>query len=269
MAALGAQADNDGDVVLLQVQDGIAHITLNRPQQRNALSVAAANRLHALWEQVDLDDAVQVIVLDAADCGTFCAGLDLREATQLKAERGVDILSLMRDPFHQRMRQVSKPIVAAMTGSLMAGGMLLALNADLRVGLAGTQVGITETKVGRGSPWAVPRLWMLPQPLVMEMVLTGDLYPIERFVQLGFVNHLETDTAAVRARAQRVAERIRDNAPLSVRAGKKSLIDAMSAGCDAGLALAQRTYVPVYASADAQEGPRAFAEKRKPRWSGR
>jgi enoyl-CoA hydratase len=85
------------------------------------------------------------------------------------------------------------------------------------VGLAGTQVGITETKVGRGSPWAVPLLWMLPQPLVMEMVLTGDLYPVERFVQLGFVNHLEPDTAAVRAPRAALAERIRDNAPLSVR----------------------------------------------------
>ncbi len=260
---------DSNDPVLLRIGNGIAHITLNRPQQRNALSVAAANRLHALWEQVDLDDAVQVVILDAADCGTFCAGMDLREAAQLKAERGVDVLSLIRDPFHQRMRQVGKPIIAAMTGHLMAGGMLLALNSDLRVGVAGTQVGITEAQVGRGSPWAVPLLWMLPQALVMEMVLTGDRYPIERFVELGFVNRLEADTTAVRATALRLAERIRDNAPLSVRAGKKVLLDAMSAGCDAGLALAQRTYIPVYASDDAVEGPKAFAEKRAPRWTGR
>ena len=257
------------DPVRYCVEDGIATITINRPAQRNALSVAAANRLHALWEEVDRDEAVKVAILGSADCGTFCAGLDLREAARIRAEQGVDILSLMKDPFHGRMRQVAKPIIAAMTGHLMAGGMMLSLGADIRVGLAGTQVGITETRIGRGSPWAVPLLWMLPQPLLMEMVLTGDLYPIELFVHLGFVNHLESTPEAVRAKALALAARIRDNAPLSVRAGKKSLIDAMSAGCDAGLALAQRTYIPVYASEDAQEGPRAFAEKRKPSFLGR
>jgi enoyl-CoA hydratase len=261
--------NDDADPVLLDVANGIATITLNRPAQRNALSVAAANRLHALWELVEHDDAVQVVILTAAECGTFCAGLDLLEAARIKAEEGLDILSLMKDPFHGRMRQLSKPIIAALTGHVMAGGMLLALNADLRVGLAGTQVAITEVKTGRGSPWAVPLLWMLPQPLLMEMVLTGEPFPVERFVELGFINHLAATTDAVRAKALQLAQSIRDNAPLSVRAGKKSILDAMSVGCDAGLALAQRTYVPVYASADAQEGPLAFAEKRPPRWSGR
>jgi len=257
------------DPVRYEVADGIATITIDRPEQRNALSVAAANRLRELWVEIDRDADVRVAILTSADCGTFCAGLDLREAAALKAERGIDILTLMRDPFHARMRQVTKPIVAAMTGHLLAGGMLLALNADLRVGLAGTEVGITEVRVGRGSPWAVPLLWMLPQPLVMEMVLTGDRYPIEGFAALGFINHLEPTVDAVRARAAALATRIRDNAPLSVAAGKKSIVDAMSAGCDGGLALAERTYRPVYASEDAQEGPRAFAEKRAPVWRGR
>ena len=257
------------DPVRYEVADGIATVTIDRPEQRNALSVAAANRLRELWVEIDRDADVRVAILTSADCGTFCAGLDLREAAALKAERGIDILTLMRDPFHARMRQVTKPIVAAMTGHLLAGGMLLALNADLHVGLAGTEVGITEVRVGRGSPWAVPLLWMLPQPLVMEMVLTGDRYPIERFAALGFVNHVEVTPDAVRARAATLARRIRDNAPLSVAAGKKSIVDAMSAGCDGGLALAERTYAAVYASADAQEGTRAFAEKRAPVWKGR
>jgi len=257
------------DPVLYRVEDGIATVTIDRPEQRNALSVAAANRLRELWDEVDADDGVRVAILTSADCGTFCAGLDLREAAALKAERGIDILTLMRDPFHARMRQVAKPIIAAMTGHLLAGGMLLALNADLRVGLAATEVGITEARVGRGSPWAVPLLWMLPQALVMEMVLTGDRYPIERFADLGFINHVEPTPAAVRARAAALAARIRDNAPLSVAAGKRSILDAMSAGCDGGLALAERTYRSVYASEDAQEGPRAFAAKRAPVWKGR
>jgi len=157
-----------------------------------------------------------------------------------------------------------------MTGHLIAGGMMLSLNSDLRVGLKGTQVGITETRIaGRGSPWAIPLLWMLPQPLLMEMVLTGELYPIETFHELRFINYLEDTPDAVRARAQALAERIRDNAPLSVMAGKESILTAMSAGCDAGIALAHNIYRAAYASEDAQEGPRAFAEKRKPVWKGR
>jgi enoyl-CoA hydratase/carnithine racemase len=103
------------NVVLYEVNDGIATVKINRPEQRNALSVAAANRLHEIWEQVDADRSVRVAILTSADCGTFCAGLDLREAARVKQEQGVDILTLMKDPFQSRMRKVSKPIIAAMT----------------------------------------------------------------------------------------------------------------------------------------------------------
>lgn len=257
------------DDVLYAVSDGIATITLNRPAQRNALSIAANERLFALWDEVDRDPAVRVVVLTSADCGTFCAGMDLKEAAQIKATRGVDILEVLPDPFYERMRAVARPIIAAMTGHFAAGGMVLALNSDLRVGLAGTRGGITEAKLGRGSPWAVPLLWMLPQPLLMEMTLTGELVPIEQLHALGFINHVEASPDAVRARAQQLAVRIRDNAPLSVQAGKASILAAMSLGCEAGFTQAKELYRPVYASEDAQEGPRAFAAKRAPVWKGR
>ena len=261
--------DDDASCVLYDVADGVATLTLNRPAQRNALSVAAVDRLHDLWQEVDADPAVRVAVLAAADGPTLCAGMDLGVAGGGRAARGVDVLQVAKDPMHKRMRRVRKPIVAALTGDAMAGGALLALNADLRVGLRGTRFGITEAKVGRGSPWAVPLLWMLPQPVLMQLVLTGELLPIERLEALGFVNALEDTPAAVRERALQFARRIRDNAPLSVEAGKRALLEAMSLGCEAGLASADRLYAPVYASEDAQEGPRAFAEKRPPVWRGR
>lgn len=257
------------DELLFAVEDGIATITINRPQHRNAMNIAVANGLTELWEGIDNAPEVRVVILTSADCGTFCAGLDLKEAARKKAETGADILTFMKDPFQSRMRRVRVPIIAAMTGHLMAGGMMFSLNCDLRVGLAGTKIGITESKIGRGSPWGMPLVWMLPQPLLMEMVLTGELYPIERFHELGFINYLEADADRVRARALTLARTIRDNAPLSVTCGKEAILTAMSAGCDAGLELAWRIYRPAYASADAQEGPRAFAEKRKPQWTGR
>lgn len=269
MTATTTETGGSDDDVLYEVSEGIATITLNRPAQRNALTVAANRRLYELWQEIDFDGAVGAVVLTSADCGTFCAGMDLKEAARIRRERGEDILAVLRDPFYGRMREVRKPIVAAMTGHFVAGGMVLALNADLRVGLAGTRGGITEARMGRGAPWAVPLVWMLPQPVLMELILTGETMDVERLHQLGFVNYVEPTPDAVRTRARELARRICSNAPLSVAAGKASIMAAMAEGCVRGLAMAAKIHEPVYASEDAQEGPRAFAERRPPRWLGR
>ena len=103
----------------------------------------------------------------------------------------------------------------------------------------------------------------------MEMTLTGEMVAIERLHQLGFVNYVEPDAQAVRDRALTLATRIRDNAPLSVQAGKDSILKAMTLGCNAGFEYAKELYKKVYTSADAIEGPRAFSEKRAPQWQGK
>ena len=250
------------------VEEGIATVCINRPERKNALSVAATNGLTEAWERVEADNAIRVAILTSADCGVFSAGLDLKEATQIARAEGVDILTKMRDPFHETMGACKKPIIAAMTGSLMAGGMMLTLNCDLRVGLKGTKVGITEVKIGRGSPWASPALSMLPQPVLMEIVLTGDLFPIERLHEYGFTNYIEDTPDAVRARARDLATRIAKGAPLSVIAAKASVRATMDLGCAGGLEEGKRLHEVVYASNDAIEGPKAFAEKREPVWTG-
>lgn len=254
--------------VLFEVNDRVATITLNRPAQRNALSISVCKTLNDIWERVDADPDVRVVILTSTDCGTFCAGMDLKEASRVRAETGKDILQLVPDPFHQRMRKVEKPIIAALTGHFTAGGMVLAANSDIRVGLADTLGGISESKVGRGSPWAVPMLWMLPQPFLLELALTGELHPIERFYEFGFINYIESSPDAVRAKALNLAHLIRDNAPLTVWAAKKSVRAAMDLGCEDGFVKASKVHERVYASQDAIEGPRAFAEKRSPRWIG-
>lgn len=260
---------SDNEPIRYSLEDGIATITIDRPARKNALSVEAMNGLTNAWERVERDSQARVVILTSADCGVFSAGLDLRQAAEIRARDGVDILTLMRDPMQTAMRTVSKPIIAAMTGSLMAGGMLLALKCDLRIGLRGTRAGITEVKMGRGSPWAVPLLLMLPQPVVMELVLTGETLPIERLAEYGFVNYLEETPDAVRARALQLARKIVEGAPLSVRAAKASVLAAMDLGCEKGLVEANRLHVEAYASLDAIEGPRAFAENRKPVWQGK
>jgi len=144
----------------------------------------------------------------------------------------------------------------------------MAINSDIRVGVEGTAFAITESKMGRGSPWGIPLLWMLPLGIVMELTLTGNNIPAERMYRLGFINHLVKRQELMPV-AVSIAERIRDNAPLSVMAGKEALLEGISLGQEAGFKRALEIYKSVYESEDAQEGPKAFAEKRSPVWKGR
>ena len=260
---------SDDNPIRYEIDNGLAIVTIDRPERKNALSWQAMEGLTDAWERAEQDSSVRAVVLTSADCGVFCAGMDLKQAAELRAREGVDLTAKARDPMQSRMRSVTKPIVAAMTGSLMAGGMMLTVNCDMRVGLRGTRAGITEVKVGRGSPWAVPLLWMVPQPILMEMVLTGETMQIERLYDCGFINYLEDTPDQVRARAFQLARAIVEGAPLSVKAAKASVLAAMDFGCAAGLTEAHKAHVAAYASQDAIEGPRAFAEKRKPIWVGR
>lgn len=262
------EADADGQV-LLRRDGAIATVTLNRPERRNALSYAANRRLHALWEEIDADSTIRAVILTSADCGAFCAGMDLKEAAELRATTGQDILQLLEDPFYERMRSVHVPIIAAMTGHFTAAGMVLAANADLRVALAGTSGGITEARVGRGTPWAAPMVSMLPLAILMEMATTAQLLSVERLYALGFINAVEATPDDVRAKAADYAHAITTNAPLSVVAAKAGLLASVDLGAHAGYALSKAWHREVYASEDAIEGPRAFAEKRAPRWLAR
>jgi enoyl-CoA hydratase len=249
--------------------DGIATVTLNRPQRRNALSTAAAARLHELWQQVDADAAIRVLVLTSTDCGVFCAGMDLAEAAGIRAQRGLDILQVLADPFYERLRAVRKPVIAALNGHFTAAGMVLAANADLRIGLAGSMAGISEARVGRGTPWAAPMVTMLPQAVLLEMMLTAEMMPVERLHQVGFLNYIETTPAAVMQRALGLAAAVCRNAPLSVTVGKLGIRYAAALGAEAGFAVSKELHKAVYESEDAREGPRAFSEKRAPSWQGK
>jgi enoyl-CoA hydratase/carnithine racemase len=245
--------------VRYEVVDGIAWLTIDRPEARNALNKAVRDGLWEGTRRFNADDSAAVLVLTGAGERAFCAGGDLKEMAETRLE-GVPVDFL---PQFGRNIDVPKPTIAAVNGVAFAGGFMLAQQCDLVVAAEHASFAVSEVKVGRGSPWAAPLSWLLPPRLAMEILLTGDPVDARRAEALGLVNHV-VQAADLRDHAQSLARRIADNAPLSVRAAKRTAYLSRPDVWEQ----AEEIWGPVYRSADAQEGPAAFREKRKPVWKG-
>lgn len=252
--------------VLFQPQGPVAVITINRPERMNALGLAVREGLWDAFHRFEDDPALQVAILTGTGERAFCAGLDLKEAS----ETGLQALPEGRGglPIIGNPMRITKPTIAAVNGVAMAGGWLMAQMCDLCIAAEHARFAVTEVKVGRGVPWAVPLIHMLPQRIAMELLLTGEAMPAQRLAEIGYVNRV-VPAAELMDSALALASTIAANAPLSVRAAREVMHLAGEYGRTEALARATEAFAPVYASHDAQEGPRAFAEKRPPRWLGR
>ena len=252
------------DPVRYEVVRGVAWLTIDRPEARNALSQAVREGLFDGVRRFNADDQAAVLVLTGAGDRAFCAGGDLKEmaSTSLKVPPP-DFL-----PQFGRNIEVPKPTIAAVNGVAYAGGFLLAQSCDLCIAAESARFAITEVKVGRGSPWAAPLSWLVPPRIAMQILLTGDPITAARGYEVGLVNQVVPDTELVPV-TQALAERIAANAPLSVRAAKRTAYLSARHPMSEAFEEAERIWEPVYLSADAQEGPRAFSEKRPPVWTGR
>jgi enoyl-CoA hydratase/carnithine racemase len=252
------------DVVRYEIEDRVAWLTIDRPEARNALSKAVRDGLWEGFRRFADDADAAVLVLTGAGEKAFCAGGDLKEmsATALRVPPP-DFL-----PYLQRTVKTDKPVIAAVNGVAFAGGFLLAQMVDLVVAADHAKFGITEARVGRGSPWAAPLPWLIPPRVAMEIMVTAEPITAQRAYELGLVNKV-VPLAELHDAAQAMAQTIAANAPLSVRAAKSLVFLSAEHGWSAALDAADELYEPVYLSEDGQEGPRAFAEKRAPRWQGR
>jgi enoyl-CoA hydratase/carnithine racemase len=250
--------------VRYEVVRGVAWLTIDRPEARNALSQAVREGLFDGVRRFNADDQAAVLVLTGAGDRAFCAGGDLKEmaSTSLKVPPP-DFL-----PQFGRNIEVPKPTIAAVNGVAYAGGFLLAQSCDLCIAAESARFAITEVKVGRGSPWAVPLSWLVPPRIAMQILLTGDPITAVRGYEIGLVNQVVPDAELIPV-TQALAERIAANAPLSVRAAKRTAYLSARHPMSEAFEEAERIWEPVYLSADAQEGPRAFSEKRPPVWTGR
>ena len=244
--------------------DGIAIITIDRPEQRNALGKDVREGLFAAWDRFEKDDDARVAILTGAGDKAFCAGGDLKEMV----ESGLAIPPRDMMPVPGDNIALSKPTIAAVNGVAFAGGWMIAQACDLCVASTSAKFAITEVKVGRGSPWAAPLIHMIPQRIFMEIVLTGKPITAQRAYDIGLVNRLAEPDALMDC-AFALAREILEGAPLSVKAARETVMLATEMGRTAALEAARTAHEATYLSEDAQEGPRAFAEKRRPEWKSR
>ena len=254
---------SDAEAVLYSVRDGVAWLEINRPDSRNALSQAVREGLWSGFRRFNDDAAAKVLVLTAVGEKAFCAGGDLKEM----ANNALTIPPPDFLPYPGRNIQVDKPLIAAVNGVAYAGGFLLAQQCDLVVAADSAVFAITEAKVGRGTPWAAPLPRLIPPRVAMELLLTGNPISAQRAYEVGLVNKV-VPLAELRDTANELAQTIAANAPLSVRAAKALVHAAAELPEQEAWNEGDRLFESVYLSADAQEGPQAFREKRAPQWKG-
>ncbi len=250
--------------VLTERRGNVLLISLNRPDAMNAVNLDLANALAAILDDFDADDDLRVGVLTGNGRG-FSAGMDL------KAFVSGGMPNLEGRGFAGITEQsCRKPLIAAVEGFALAGGLEIALSCDLLVASEGAKLGIPEVTVGlfagAGAVFRLPN--HLPQAIAMELALTGDPITAERGAQLGIVNRLAPKGEAVNV-AMELAERIAKNAPLGVIASKQIIKDSVGLTDAEGWKLQQPLIDSVFKSHDATEGATAFAEKRPPQWTGR
>ncbi|MGN9842588.1 crotonase/enoyl-CoA hydratase family protein [Nonomuraea sp. H19] len=247
--------------VLTEFADGVAVMTINRPAARNAVDLEATKALAAAIDEFESRPDLLVGILTGAG-GTFCAGMDLKAFTrgEKPALPGRGFAGITERP-------PAKPLIAAVEGAAVAGGCELALAADLVVAARDAVFGLPEVKRGLiavgGGLLRVAKA--LPYHLAMELVLTGDPLPAPAAHAYGLVNVLTEPGGALEG-ARALAARIAANAPFAVRASKQILSSSVDYTDTEAFAAQREVWAVVSASADAQEGARAFAEKRAPIW---
>jgi len=247
-----------------EVRDGIAILTMIDEERRNALSEPMRHSLRLGFEAMRDEPEVKVGIRTAFGSHTFCAGADLKEMAIDKI--GVPDREFV--PILNRNLWVDKPVIAAVNGIAYGGGFLLVMMCDLAVAVDHARFAMPEAKWSRGAPWSIPLSRMIGQRLWMELALTGDAIDARRAYEMGLINRVAAPDDLMPT-AIGLAERIRDNAPLTIQATRQMIYHSTEMGRTAAWDVADRLFEPVYRSEDAQEGPQAFREKRPHRWNNR
>lgn len=248
--------------------DGIATICINRPDRLNALNAAAYEDLSNAWMRVRDDPAIRVAIITGAGERSFCVGADLKEF--VNAPAGLPELWLtQKGQLLNRGLQVWKPVVAAVNGYCLGGGLTLLFATDIRVAVEEATFGLSEVKRGvlPGNGGTQRVMANLPYPIAMEMILTGEPLDAATAARWGLVNRVVARKDLMDV-ARHYATLLARNAPLAVQATKELAIRSRDLDLESGLRLEQVLNRILQFSDDAVEGPRAFAERRTPDFEG-
>lgn len=242
-------------------------LTINRPEARNAVNGAVSRGFSAAFDDLEADDDCWVVVVTGSGDKAFSAGMDLKAF--MAGEAG-DIMGSKGGFAGIAQRDFSKPLIAAVNGSALAGGCEIMLSCDLVVAVENATFGIPEVKrgliAGAGGLFRLPK--RIPPAIALELALTGDPIDAQRALALGLVNRV-VPADRLMEEALALAGAIAANAPLAVRASKRVMKQAAELTDAQGWEISNAAVPEVFGSADAMEGPRAFAEKRAPNWTGK
>ena len=255
--------------ITYEVADYVATVTINRPHRRNAIDLAAQERLVQLFDDALADPEVRVVVVTGAGDRAFCSGVDLKELDDL-ARSGKQVSTPMtgtsRNVF-EALLETYKPTIAALNGPAVAGGCELALACDLRIAAEHAFIGLPEARRGMGANFAsvvLPRL--LPRAVALEMLYTGVHMDAPTAERWGLYNRT-VPSDRLRSAVAEVASTIASNAPLTVRRFKEMAVKGWELPVHSALRL--NVGPNPYTSRDREEGVRAYLEGRQPQWEGR
>ena len=257
-----------GDTVLYEKRDNVVTITLNRPDSLNSINRQLRQDLAEAITRFDGEADSYVAIVTGAG-RAFCAGRDLKERANDNAEGRQARASDSMYPDRPYMwPQTWKPLIAAINGFALAGGWSIAQMCDLRIAAADAKLGITETKWSLLPPFGTILPKQLPLSAVLELCLTAQPITAQRAYDIGFVNKVVPGDALMEE-ARTMAEQIAENAPLAVQYFKELAYRGLNMSTQDISSLTYHMYDQLLTTEDSKEGPRAFAEKRKPRWQGR
>jgi enoyl-CoA hydratase len=253
---------------LIEQREHVLIVTMNRPEARNALSGPMMAIMREAWDRVDADPSIRVCVLTGAG-GTFCAGADLKamSASHPGDQEGLDLSVI--EPL-LKGRRLTKPLIAAVEGFAIAGGTEILQACDIRVAGVSARFGVSEPRWGLfpmgGSAVRLPR--QIPYTVACELLLTGRHITASEALSFGLIGRVVPDGAALDT-ALEIAALIAANGPIAVRAILRTIRETEGLAENDAFKIETPIGMAVFASEDAKEGPRAFAEKRKPQFNDR
>ncbi|MET3288058.1 UNVERIFIED_CONTAM: methylglutaconyl-CoA hydratase [Brevibacillus sp. OAP136] len=255
-------------LILVAKQEGVATITLNRPEAANALSVQMLGELQAAIDELRWDQAIRSVIVTGAGEKAFCAGADLKERAGMNPQQVRQTVALIRDTIHA-LQALPKPVIAAVNGVAFGGGTELALACDIRIASSAARFALTETSLGiipgAGGTQRLPRL--IGPGRAKELIFSARRVEAEEALQIGLVEYV-VPVDALMERAQELAGRIAQNAPIALAQAKFAIDQGLETSLANGLAIEQKAYEVTIPTRDREEGLLAFREKRAPRYTG-